>query len=167
MHKRGQVSIFVIIGLVIVAIIGFLLLLSSDVSFNSLEESRVEDIEDYLENCVREIMETSVGNVGFAGPPLQAETFLKNNIDSKIARCQDEIDQNFRNVDRLSDIFVEVDVQEIDYATIGGIYINPNTGQQLYVYERATARVNYQATVSYQGSKFTLKPILVELILNE
>ena len=156
MGKRGQVSIFVIAGLVVVAIIGLMITLSPKLDFSINGQATVEDLNAYMESCVKDIIESSFGKEGFGGSAEQAEMFLIDYIKQRIrTNCESEIDKSFNNVEKPNDIFVEVDVEEADFS---GWIVSPAD----HVYERIIVKINYEAKVNIEGNKFTLKPILVE-----
>jgi len=168
MNKRGQVSIFVILGIVLVVIITFVYLINP-ISFSNLQSARTEDVQDYMEDCVKNLVEESVGNEGFGGNAENAEVFLVDYLKENMGQCQEEINEKFSNVEAPNEFSVNANVEEVDdYRPYGSLeqerYVdeNGNVVDFYYAYKKTEVVVNYPAVVVVDGNRDVLKPILVE-----
>ncbi|HIJ11014.1 TPA: hypothetical protein HA278_03060, partial [Candidatus Woesearchaeota archaeon] len=107
MEKRGQVSIFIVLGVVILLIIASLLFLSGVVQTSSLEQDDAVDlqrhavyVQQYVDNCVEDTAAKSLVTLGYrggkdalVGPFFDEEFFDSNyvlyNGDSHVATVQE------------------------------------------------------------------------------
>ena len=170
MNKRGQVSIFVILGIVLVVIITFVYLINP-ISFSNLQSARTEDVQDYMEDCVKNLVEESVGNEGFGGNAENAEVFLVDYLKENMGQCQEEINEKFSNVEAPNEFSVNAKVEENDYRLYGSqeqdryVYVDENGNVvNFYSYKKTEVVVNYAAVVIVDGNRDALKPILVEYL---
>jgi len=63
MNKRGAVTVFIILGIVIVAIVGLLFFaLSGNIDFKRFTGLQTEPVRDYVETCVEESLALNVYN---------------------------------------------------------------------------------------------------------
>src|SRR3989344_2823808 len=168
MNKRGQVSIFVILGIVLVVIITFIYLIKP-VSFGNLQSARTEDVQDYMEDCVKNLVEEGADNEGFKGNAENAEVFLVDYMNENINQCQEEVNEKFSNVEAPNEFSVNAKVEENDYRLYGSQeqdrYVDENGNVvDFYAYKKTEVVVNYAAVVLVDGNRDVLKPILVEYL---
>ena len=169
MNKRGQVSIFVILGIVLVVIITFIYLIKP-VSFGNLQSARTEDVQDYMEDCVKNLVEEGADNEGFKGNAQNVEAFLVGYMNENIGQCQDEVNEKFSNVEAPNEFSVNANVEEVDdYRIHGSIeqdrYVDENGNVvDFYAYKKTEVVVNYAAVVVVDGNRDVLKPILEEYL---
>jgi hypothetical protein len=149
--KRGQVSVFFIVGIVIIAIIGLLFLISTRDTAKIDQPGSLEDIEDYLTSCIEEILLTS--NTVLVEDYSQSEQNVKQYILDDIQDCKNNIDQTFSNVEKLQDSTIQVELTEFNGPGVTGSPRQP---------ERVTVKMNYNANVVINRNSFALNPILVE-----
>lgn len=121
-----------------------------------------------MEDCVKNLVEDSVGNEGFKGNVQNAEVFLVDYMNENINQCQEEVNEKFRNVEAPNEFSVNANVEEVDdYRIYGSLeqdrYVDENGNVvDFYAYKRAEVVVYYEAVVVVDGNRDVLKPIIVE-----
>jgi len=89
MEKRGQVTVFIILGIVIVAVVGIFLAFRSglvDTYLNSERDrvkvpNEIEPVQEYLEFCLEDAVREGIGYMGLQGGYLELDTYKASYAD--------------------------------------------------------------------------------------
>ncbi|NQZ84540.1 MAG: hypothetical protein HRU03_02380 [Nanoarchaeales archaeon] len=140
-HKNGQVSIFIVIGIILIVVVTFLISNSNFELFESKETKLINQVTDIVDFCIQKHAEQGLFILGIQGGTIQLSqaqlSIPRNHIDlgfkipswelglnqvPTISSMQTQLNEHIQdsaqvciisNLDKLSDIFEFQDFQEL------------------------------------------------------
>jgi hypothetical protein len=118
MHKRGQVTLFVVIGIVVIVVIALFLVLNKKISKEGISESVVsegEEIYEFTQDCVEEVGEASLVLIAKQGGRYKdVENFISYDGREIADYCMN-IPSDIKIIDEINLYFQDNFVKCLDY----------------------------------------------------
>lgn len=167
--KRGQVTIFLIIGIIILA--SFVILLSIDLEKNKYSDLDTRAVEDYIETMLKQSAIESIKEVLLQGGKSAPSFYVQKNIEGKNTRVAYVVSSGSNMIDKAS---IE---NEICKNIMSGLEFDLNfdssfdysTGEMacnLNLAEKTTIELNFPINITRQDTTKRLEHFTTEVDVN-
>lgn len=186
-EKRGQVTVFVIIGIVVVAAVGIALYLSRGPSDGVSEEVslplEVRDIYSYISSCVERTANEALQVIGMQGGYIEVEDELPSNIINKFTSSLEILNSGsnvaywyyeksngirvsnvptLANIQRQIESYIDENLKKCSdltrFENHGYIFNAANVVSEVEIGDEKTiVNINYPVKVYFKGSEFDIQ----------